>query len=63
MPVSVMQVRIVRVLVSHWRVMVPMCVRFTGWISGAMSVLVMLIVNVAMIMVQRLVLMLVHVPL
>ena len=54
MPMSVMQIWIVRVLVPHRCVMMPVRVRFSGWIAWTMGVLVMIVVHVAMVMVQRL---------
>ena len=45
--VPVVKVRVVRVLVAHRGVVMPMAVRLTGWVAGAVGVLVVLVVNVA----------------
>ncbi len=55
MPVTVMKVRIVRVLVSDWRVLVLVGVRLPGRVAGVMLVSVMLVVDMAMLVIQRLV--------
>jgi hypothetical protein len=60
-PVPVMQVGVVRVLVADWQVPVPMGVRFADRIGGAMGVLVVGVVDVAVLVFQRFVFMLVFV--
>ena len=54
MSVPVMEVGIVRVFVPKGRVVMPVGVRLAGRIVGAVGVLVMLVVDVAMLMVHRL---------
>lgn len=49
-----MQVRIVRVRVDQWRVLVPMHVRFTGRVAWAMGVLMVHVVSMSMFVLQRL---------
>ena len=53
--VPVVQVWIVRVLVPHRHVMMPMGVRLARRIGGTVGVLMMLVMDVAMLMVERLV--------
>ena len=43
-----MHIRHVRMRVSHWPVLVRMCVGFTGWITNLMGVLVMDVMRVRM---------------
>ena len=52
---AMMEVRIVRVLVAHRRVLMPVCVRFARRFAHPMDMLVVLVVNVTMLMFQRLV--------
>ncbi len=52
-PMPMMQIRIVRVLVPHRRVMMPVSMGFAGGISSAMSVLVMRVVDVIVFVVHR----------
>ena len=58
-----MQVRIVRVLVAHRRVMMRMVVRLAARIVGGMLMLVVRVVNVAVRVVERFVAVGVGVPL
>ena len=51
------KVRVVRMLVSHRRVVMPVAVGFAGRVLRAMGVLVVFVVNVAVLVVQGLVLM------
>ena len=48
MAVRVVHVRHVRVRVSHWPVLMGMCVWFTGWITRAMGVLVVDVMHMKM---------------
>ena len=59
MAVRVVHVRDVRVRVSHWPVLMGMCVWFAGRITSAMGVLVVDVVHVRMCMHEALVNMLV----
>ena len=59
MAVRVVHVRHVRVRVSHWPVLMGMCVWFAGRIISAMGVLVVDVVHVRMCMHEALVNMLV----
>ena len=58
-----MQVRVVRVPMHQALVAVPMAVRLARWIGFSMRVSVVLVVDVAMVVLQRPVNMLVLVPL
>jgi hypothetical protein len=58
MVMPVVQIRIVRVFVSERRMAMPMCVGFAGWVTQAVLVLVMGVVNVAMLVLDGFVLML-----
>ena len=55
MRVPVVNVRIMRVRVNQPGMLVPVCVRFAGRIVRAMRVLMMLVMDVAVLMRQRLV--------
>ena len=63
MPMPMMKVRVVRMPVHQSDVAMPMSVRFTGWITGAMRVLMMLVVTMPVFMLHRLVNVFVLVPL
>ena len=63
MPMSMMQVRIVRVFVPHGLVLVPVRVWLAGWIIRTVRMLVMVIVRMAMLVFHRHMLMLVFVGL
>ena len=54
-PMAVMKVRKMRVLVSHWRVSVPVGVRLADGFARLVGVLVVLVVDMAMFVIQRLV--------
>src|SRR6516165_9095421 len=55
MLVTVMEVRVMRMLVPNPQVPVPVAVRLSAWIGVSMVVLVMDIVDVAMLVLERLV--------
>lgn len=55
MAVPVMQVRIMSVTVSHRRMAMPMAVRLTRGGAGRMIMLMMAVMNMAMLMLERLV--------
>jgi hypothetical protein len=57
-PMSVMEIRIMRMLVSHWHVPVPVAMGFTSLIVRAVRVLVVGIMNVPMLVLDRIVLVL-----
>ncbi len=63
MPMPMMEVRVVRMPVHQSDVAMPMSVRFTGWITGAMRMLMMLVVTMPVFMLHRLVNVFVLVPL
>jgi len=63
MAVPVMQVRIMWMGMRQWHVPVPMRMRFAGGHSRPMLVLVVSVMDVAMLMLHRLVGMLVIMPL
>lgn len=52
MPMPVVQVRIVRMLVPHRRVVVPMGVRLAGRIARAVGVLMVFVMRVPVIVVE-----------
>jgi hypothetical protein len=55
-PMSVMEVRVMRMLVSHWHVPVPVAMGFTRLIVRAMRVLVVGIMSMPMLVLDRIVL-------
>ena len=57
-PMSVMEVRVMRMLVPHWHVPVPVAMWFTSLIVWAVRVLVVGIMNVPMLVLDRIVLVL-----
>ena len=63
MGVAVVEIGIVRMLMPHRLVAVPMCVWFLGGFSGLMRVLMVFVVNVPVLVFQALVDMSVFVPL
>ena len=63
MPMPMMEVRAVRMPVHQADVVMPMSVRFIGWITGAMRMLMMLVVTVPVFMLHRFVNVFVLVPL
>ena len=57
MIVAMVEVGVVRVFVPHRGVVMPVAVGLAGGVARPMSVLVVLVVNVAVLVVQRVVLM------
>jgi hypothetical protein len=55
-PMSVMEIRVMRMLVSHWHVPVPVAMGFTSLIVRAVRVLVVGIMSVPMLVLDRIVL-------
>ena len=53
MIMPMVQVGIVRMLMGHGRVMVPMAVRFARWIVGTMRVLVVRVVPMSVVVIHR----------
>jgi hypothetical protein len=57
-PMSVMEIRVMRMLVPHWLVPVPVAMGFTSLIVRAVRVLVVGIMSVPMLVLDRIVLVL-----
>jgi hypothetical protein len=55
MPMPMMDVWVMRVLVSQRRVPVKMCVGLARWIAGLVRMLMVLVMGVPMLVLQRLV--------
>ena len=63
MAVTVMQIGIMRVLMAQWRMMVPVRMQFAGGIVRPMRMSMMIVVDMTMLMLERLMNMLMRVAL